>query len=189
MHKDWHKDEFLQSDDEIAIKVMIEASTFLSVVTTGKVIEETSECSERPSFALLSGFVQDRQRKEDKQAWRDHRLHPERVLREQETLLRHRCTQAQLFHSEHEHWRVAGRHESHLWSQQTAESSRCENTEQLFVISSYPHQTWNLWRSTMSESASSQRSSETGDKACGAWRSQRTATSRRYPTKSEVFFQ
>ena len=57
MHKDWHKDEFLQSDDEIAIKVMIEASTFLSVVTTGKVIEETSECSERPSFALLSGFV------------------------------------------------------------------------------------------------------------------------------------
>ena len=50
--------------------------------------------------------------REDK-AWRDHRLHPERVLREQEALHRHRCTRAQRFHSEHGHWRVADRHESH----------------------------------------------------------------------------
>ena len=53
----------LQSDDEIAMKVMInEASTSLSVVTTGHAptegigSQETSECSDRPSFALLSGL-------------------------------------------------------------------------------------------------------------------------------------
>ena len=53
----------LQSDDEIAMKVMInEASTSLSVVTTGHAptegigSQETSECSERPSFSLLSGL-------------------------------------------------------------------------------------------------------------------------------------
>ena len=56
-----HKDEHEQSDDEIAMKVMInEASTLLSVVTTGKApikrfgSQATSECSVRPSFALLS---------------------------------------------------------------------------------------------------------------------------------------
>ena len=37
MYKDEHEEEVLQSDDEIAMKVMInEASTLLSVVTTGK---------------------------------------------------------------------------------------------------------------------------------------------------------
>ena len=53
----------LQSDDEIAMKVMLnEASTSLSVVTTGHAptegigSQETSECSDRPSFALLSGL-------------------------------------------------------------------------------------------------------------------------------------
>ena len=48
----------LQSDDEIAMT----ASTSLSVVTTGHAptegigSKETSECSDRPSFALLSGL-------------------------------------------------------------------------------------------------------------------------------------
>ena len=89
---DWtivYKDEH---EDEIAMKVMInDASTLLSVVTTGKAptegfdSQETSECSD-PSFALLSGFVMDRQRNEGGQAWSDHRLHPERVLREHEAL-------------------------------------------------------------------------------------------------------
>ena len=55
MHKDEHEEEFSQSDDEIAMKVMInEASTLLSVVTTGKAptegldSQETSACSHRP---------------------------------------------------------------------------------------------------------------------------------------------
>ena len=86
-----HEEEFLQSDDEIAMKVMInEASSSLSVVTTGKATtegfgsQETSECSDKPSLALVSWFYMDRHKKEGGQAWSDHRLHPERVLREQE---------------------------------------------------------------------------------------------------------
>ena len=71
MYKDEHEEEFLQSDDEIAMKVMInEASALLSVVTTGKALtagfdsQETSGFSDKPSFALLSGFVMERLRKE-----------------------------------------------------------------------------------------------------------------------------
>ena len=41
VHKDEHEEEILQSDDEIVKKVMInEASTLLSVVTTGKAPQE-----------------------------------------------------------------------------------------------------------------------------------------------------
>ena len=115
VYKDEHDEEFLQSDDEIAMKVMInEASTLLSVVTSGKAPtegfdpQETSECSDRPSFALLPGFVMDRQR-EGGLAWRDHRLHPERVLRDQEAPHFCRCTRAQRFHPERDHCRVAAR--------------------------------------------------------------------------------
>ena len=37
VYRDEHEEEFLQHEDEIAMKVMInEASTLLSVVTTGK---------------------------------------------------------------------------------------------------------------------------------------------------------
>ena len=69
----------------------------------------------------------DRQRKEGGQAWSDHCLHPDRTTHHP------RCTRAQRFHSE----RVPlarGR--------QTAESSRCVHTKQLFVILSCSHQTW-----------------------------------------------
>ena len=91
MYKDEHEEEFLQSHDEITMKVMInEASALLSVVTTGKAptegfdSQETSECSDRPSLALLSGFYMDRQRREGGPAWSDHCLQPEKVFREQE---------------------------------------------------------------------------------------------------------
>ena len=106
---------------EIAMKVMInEASTLLSVVTTGKATtegigsQETSERSDKPSLTLLFRFVMDRQKKEGGQAWSDHCLHLERVLRKQEAPHVHRCTRAQRFRPEHDHWRVADRHESHL---------------------------------------------------------------------------
>ena len=56
VHEDEHEEEILQSDDEIAMKVMInEASTLLGVVTTDKATtegfgsQETSECSDKPS--------------------------------------------------------------------------------------------------------------------------------------------
>ena len=64
VHKDEHEEEFLQSDDEFAQKVMInEASTLLSVVTTDKATtegfgsQETSECSDKPflAFRVLHG--------------------------------------------------------------------------------------------------------------------------------------
>ena len=101
VYKDEHEVEFLLSNDEITMKVMInEASTLLSIVTTGKATtegfdsQERSECSDKPSLALLSGIYMDRQSKEGGQAWSDRRLHPERVLREQEALHNHRCTRA-----------------------------------------------------------------------------------------------
>ena len=121
VHEHEHEESFLQSDDEIAMKVMInKSSTLLSVVTTGKApikrfgSQKTSECSDRPSFALLSGFYTDRQRKEGEQAWSNDRLHPGRVLHEQEARHHHRCTRAQKFHSEHDHQSVAGRQPNHL---------------------------------------------------------------------------
>ena len=170
------------------MKVLInKASALLSDVTTGTRRTDTSECSDRPSFALLSGFHVDCQRKEGGQAWSDHCLHPERVLREEEALHLRRCNRAQRFHPEHDHWRVAGKHESHPGCTQTAESSRCVYTEQLSVILLCPHQTWNLVRLTMGALASSQRSSQTGEKACGTWRSHGSATSTRHWTKSETF--
>ena len=68
MYKGDHEEEISQSDDEIVKKVMInEASTLLSVVTTAKAptegsgSQETSERSDRPSFALFSALVMDRQ--------------------------------------------------------------------------------------------------------------------------------
>ena len=106
MHEDEHEEQFLQSDGEIAMKLMInEASTFLSVVTAGKgnnrgIRLAGNECSDKPSPALLSGFQMDRQREEGGQAWSDHCLHTERVFREQEALHIRRCTRAQRFHPE-----------------------------------------------------------------------------------------
>ena len=120
VYKDEHEEEFLQSDDDIVKKVMNEASTLLNVVTTGKAPTEDSACRNRvsartdPSFALLSWFVMYRQRKEGGQAWSDHRLHPERVSHKQKARHLRRCTQAQRFHPEHDHWRVAGRQQCHL---------------------------------------------------------------------------
>ena len=119
--KDEHEEEFMQSDDEIAMKVVAnEASTLLSVVTTGKApikrfgSQETSECSDRPSFALRSGLVVDSHRKEGGQAWRDQRLRPERVLQEAPQL--RRCTSHRCFIQNMTICRVAHRHGSHLGS-------------------------------------------------------------------------
>ena len=88
MNREEYEEECLQHEDEIAMKVMInEASTLLSVVTTGTArtegfySQETSECPDKPSLALLSGFYMDRQRREGGLAWSDHCLQPERVFR------------------------------------------------------------------------------------------------------------
>ena len=84
MHEDEHEEEYLQSDDETAMKVMInETSTLLSDVTTGKAptegvgSQETSECSQRPPFTLRSGFSTDRQRKERRTGMEYRCMHPE----------------------------------------------------------------------------------------------------------------
>ena len=74
MHEDEHEEVFLQADDEIAMKVMInEASTLLSVVTTGKAPAEESARRKRVSVqtALPLRCFQDstwtaRGRKEDR---------------------------------------------------------------------------------------------------------------------------
>ena len=105
-----------------------------------------------------------------------HCLHPERCLREQEALHHHCCTRAQSFHSEHDHWRIAG-----------GQIRLDVFSEQLSVILSCSHQTWTLLRPTMSALASTQRSSQTGEKACGTWRSQGSGTSTKHSTKSEAF--
>ena len=180
VYKDEHEEEVLQSDDEIAMKVMInEASTLLSVVTTGKEgTNRGNRLAGNGSLALLSGFVMDRQRKEGGHAWSDPRLHPERVFREQEALHLRRCTRHRGFiqnmttgalQADTSHILVADRQPHHL--------DAC--TEQLSDILSCPHQTWTLSRPTMGALASSQRSSQTGEKACGTWRSQGSATSTR----------
>ena len=59
------------------------------------------------------------------------------------------------------------------WFQQTPQSSRCAHTEQLSVILSCSHHTWNLLRLMMGALASSQRSSQTGEKARETWRKSR----------------
>ena len=50
---------------------------------------------------------------DDRQAWSDHRLFAERVFHRQAALHLQRRTQTQVFHQEHDHWRVAGRNDSH----------------------------------------------------------------------------
>ena len=116
----------MQSDGEIAKKVMTnEASTFFNTVavleappegfgseetsTASRTLKQETECSDKTSVALLSGFSKDRQ-KEEGDARSDHRLRTDRVLRGQAALHIHRCTQEQGFHPERDHWRVAGRH-------------------------------------------------------------------------------
>ena len=124
VYKDEHEEEFLKSDDEIAMKVMInEDSTLLSVVTTGKAPTEGIGSQGTGPVALLSGFVMDRQRKEGGQAWSDPRLHPERVFREQEAPHLRRCTRVRGFiqnmttgalQAETSHNLVADRQPNHL---------------------------------------------------------------------------
>ena len=50
---------------------------------------------------------------EDGQAWSDHRLHAERVFNRQAAPHLHRCTWMRGCHPEHDHWRTAGRNNSH----------------------------------------------------------------------------
>ena len=71
VYEDEHEEEILQSDGETVKKVMInEASTILSTVPNSKApregfgSQETSECSDKPSFAFA--FYTDRWRKEDR---------------------------------------------------------------------------------------------------------------------------
>ena len=89
-----------------------EASTLLSVVTTGKATTEGSTRSKRvsaqtnpPSHCFQGSTWTARGRKEDRHGVTIACTHKESYRR--------RCTRAQRFHSEHDHWRVAGRHGSH----------------------------------------------------------------------------
>ena len=74
MSNDEHEEEFLQHEDEIAMKVLInEASILLSVVTTGKAptegfdSQEASECQTvLPSHCFQGSSWTARGRKEDR---------------------------------------------------------------------------------------------------------------------------
>ena len=174
------------------MKVIInESSTLLSNVTTGtgktEVFDsqETSECSERPSHCFQGSSWTARGRKKD---WHGGTI---ACTPKESCVNKRHCTfvvapGAQRFHPERDLCRVARRRGSHAGCRQTAESSRCVYTEQLSVILSCPHRTWNLLRSTVGAFASSRRSSQTGKKANGTWRSHGSATLTRHSTKSET---
>ena len=128
-YEDDHEEEVLQPDGETVEKVMInEASTLVDTVinlkvppdgfgsektsvvsrarmTRGRVVEQTFLRT-----CVLHGLSEEGRRKRGVTI-----AYTPKETRTSGTTS-HRCAQAQRFHPEHDHWRVAGRHSSHRGS-------------------------------------------------------------------------
>ena len=182
MHEDEHEEEILQSDDEIAMKLMINEGSSLLIVAddVAKHQSRDSTRSKRVSaetdlpLHCFQGSSSNRPKKEGGQAWSDHRLQPERVLP------RKRGTTPSSLHLGTEvSFMNTGDHLGACADRTARPSSLCVYAEQL--------STWSLLRSTMGALASSRKSSQTVEKPRGTWRSHESATSTRHSTKWEAF--